>query len=57
MPDAFPDATLPISRLGTGSNNGGGWVLAKHNLYLPENGYGSSLEPIGKSVLTGTTLE
>jgi hypothetical protein len=29
MPDALPDATLPISRLGTGStngsNNGGGW--------------------------------
>jgi hypothetical protein len=31
MPDALPDATLPISRLGTGStngsNNGGGWGL------------------------------
>jgi hypothetical protein len=29
MPDALPVATLPISRLGTGStngsNNGGGW--------------------------------
>jgi hypothetical protein len=29
MPDALPDATLPISRLGTGStngsNNGRGW--------------------------------
>jgi hypothetical protein len=31
MPDALPDATLPISRLGigstNGSNNGGGWGL------------------------------
>jgi hypothetical protein len=31
MPDALPDATLPISRLGTGStngfNNGGGWGI------------------------------
>jgi hypothetical protein len=33
MPDALPDATLPISRLGTGSingsNNGGGWGFNK----------------------------
>jgi hypothetical protein len=35
MPDALPDATLPISRLGTGStngsNNGRGWGFT-HNL-------------------------
>jgi hypothetical protein len=34
MPDALPDATLPISRLGTGStngsNNGRGWGLTAH---------------------------
>jgi hypothetical protein len=34
MPDALPDATLPISRLGTGStngsNNGRGWGQAGH---------------------------
>jgi hypothetical protein len=40
MPDALPDATLPISRLGTGStngsNNGRGWGLKKtdkHSLH------------------------
>jgi hypothetical protein len=34
MPDALPDATLPFSRLGTGStngsNNGGGWGLVTY---------------------------
>jgi hypothetical protein len=38
MPDALPDATLPISRLGTGStngsNNGGGWGLTPQRLLL-----------------------
>jgi hypothetical protein len=33
MPDALPDTTLPISRLGTGStngsNNGRGWGLIR----------------------------
>jgi hypothetical protein len=39
MPDALPDATLPISRLGTGSNNGRGWGLNdlyKGKVYRPK---------------------
>jgi hypothetical protein len=39
MPDALPDTTLPISRLGTGStngsNNGRGWEIdTPHQYYI-----------------------
>jgi hypothetical protein len=36
MPDALPDATLPISRLGTGSTNGStngrGWGISENTI-------------------------
>jgi hypothetical protein len=38
MPDALPDATLPISRLGTG--NGEGCVRKEHIIKQSNNYYG-----------------
>jgi hypothetical protein len=55
MPDAVPDTTLPISRLGTGStngsNNGRGWGF---KLEFPYNKYNPQplplLEPLAEPV-------